>query len=134
MPLKQKLLEVGTADGRVREIALAGDEFLIGRGEDCDLPLHDPEVSRHHCLIRVRGQEIMVTDLGSSNGTYINGHRLLSQVKLATGDEIVIGPFRYILDLGDNPDFHLPENVRADPQAATRTIKDIRKRFGQSEP
>jgi len=125
--MKQKLLEVGAADGRVREIMLSGDDFLVGRGDDCDLCLHDPEVSRHHCLIRVRGNETAISDLGSSNGTFINGHRLLSQTKLVTGDEIVLGPFRYVIDLGDDPDFHLHGNLGDDPQAATRTIKDMGK-------
>jgi pSer/pThr/pTyr-binding forkhead associated (FHA) protein len=124
--MKSKLLEVGAVDGRVREIPLSGDELLLGRGEDCDLCLRDPEISRHHCLIRTRGHETAISDLGSSNGTFINGHRLLSQTKLVTGDEIVLGPFRYVIDLGDDPDFRLPGNLGDDPQAATRTIKEIR--------
>ena len=123
--MKRKLMEIGTSDGRVREIPLTGDEFLIGRGEDCDLCLHDPEISRHHSLIRTRGNETAISDLGSSNGTFINGNRLLSQAKLRTGDEIVLGPFRYIVDLGDDADFHLPEYV-GDPQTTTRTLKDMR--------
>ena len=130
--MKQKLLEVGAVDGRVREILLSGDEFLVGRGEDCDLCLRDPEVSRHHCLIRVRGRETAISDLGSSNGTFINGHRLLSQAKLNTGDEIVLGPFRYVVDLGVNPDFQLPGLVSDDPQAATRTVKDMRNTIKKS--
>lgn len=125
--MKPKLLEVGAADGRVREIILSDDEFLIGRGEDCTLCLHEPDISRHHCLIRTRGAQPIISDLGSSNGTFINGHRLLSQTPIATGDEIRIGPFRYIVDLGDNPDFQLPELLAADPLAATRTIKDMKK-------
>lgn len=126
--MKAKLLEVGAADGRVREISLSGDEFLIGRGEDCDLCLHEPDISRHHCLIRTRGAaQPIISDLGSSNGTFINGHRLLSQTPIATGDEIRLGPFRYVVDLGDNPDFQLPELISADPLAATRTLKDTKK-------
>lgn len=125
--MKPKLLETGAADGRVREIPLVGEEFLIGRGEDCDLCLHDPEISRHHCLLRFRGSEVVLSDLGSSNGTYINGHRLLSQIKLNTGDELSLGASRYIFDLGDNPDFQLPQFVGEDPQAATRTLKEMRR-------
>ncbi len=125
--MKRKLLEVDAVDGRVREIPLSGDEFVIGRGEDCDLCLHDPEISRHHSLVRFRGNETALSDLGSSNGTFVNGHRLLSQMKLATGDEIVLGPFRYIVDLGDDPDFHLPDSM-FDPQTATRTLKDMKRK------
>jgi pSer/pThr/pTyr-binding forkhead associated (FHA) protein len=129
--MKQKLLEVGAVDGRVREILLTGDEFLVGRGDDCDLCLRDPEISRHHSLIRLRGHETVISDLGSSNGTFINGHRLLSQTKLSTGDEIVLGPFRYVVDLGDKPDFQFPGGVGADAQLATRTIKDMRDKLGK---
>jgi len=129
--MKQKLLEVSAADGRVREIPLTGDEFLIGRGEDCDLSVHDPETSRHHCLIRIRGNEITIADLGSSNGTHINGHRLLSQVKLKTGDEIAIGNSRFVVDLDDDPDFHLPESISNDPQAATRMLNDVKKHLAE---
>jgi pSer/pThr/pTyr-binding forkhead associated (FHA) protein len=126
--MKQKLLEVGAADGRVREISLSGEEFLIGRGDDCDLCLHDPAISRHHCLIRMRGHETAISDLGSSNGTFINGHRLLSQTKLNTGDTVNLGPFRYVVDLGDNPDFRLPGSSGEDSQqVATRTLKDVRR-------
>jgi pSer/pThr/pTyr-binding forkhead associated (FHA) protein len=125
--MNAKFLEVGAADGRVREINLSSEEYLVGRGEDCNLVLHDPSISRHHCLVRIRGKEAIISDLGSSNGTFINGHRLLSQTKLNTGDELALGTYRYIVDLGDNPDFRLPDALGFDPQAATRTVKDMRR-------
>lgn len=52
--MKAKLFELDMPDSRVREITLQNDEFLIGRGDDCDLCIRDPEVSRHHVLIRQR--------------------------------------------------------------------------------
>lgn len=100
MPLR--LFEPGKPGEPVRENAVTGDEFLLGRGADCDLRLHDSAASRHHCLIRIRGGEVTLADLGSSNGTYLNGTRVLSQTALHTGDEIRIGDFRYIVDLGDD--------------------------------
>src|SRR5688572_26382944 len=134
--MKAKLIDVGSTQGSVREIPLSGDEFLVGRGEDCDLCLYDPGVSRHHCLIRLRGDEATVTDLGSSNGTFVNGTRLISQLALRTGDELRVGPCQFIVDLGDDPEFRSPEMAAADFKASTATIKDLRrddpKAFGET--
>src|SRR5262249_45495729 len=78
-----------------REIPITKDEFLIGRGTDCDLRLPDGAISRHHCLIRVRGKEATISDLGSSNGTYVNGQRVRSQAALRHGDEIALDAYRF---------------------------------------
>lgn len=100
-----RLLEPSSGAEPVREIPLGGDQFLIGRGSDCDLRLHVSEISRHHCMLRIQGSEVTLVDLGSSNGSYVNGTRVLSQAALRTGDEIRLGPCRFFLDLGDDPDW-----------------------------
>ena len=130
MPLR--LLEPGQKGEPVREIPILGGEFLLGRGTDCDLRLHDTAISRHHCLIRVRGQEVNLVDLGSSNGTYLNGTRVLSQTALQTGDEIRLGDHRYIVDRGDDPDWaekYLQNDV--DPRAVTSRLppQDLAKKL-----
>ena len=122
--MKAKLIDLGAIGGLAREIALT-DEFLLGRGEDCDLTLRDPEVSRHHCLIRIRPAESVASDLGSSNGTYLNGKRIVSQTTVRTGDELRLGQARFLIDLGDDPDFRIPQEAFADPLTATRQIKNI---------
>ena len=53
-------------------------------------------------MIRMRGGEITLMDLGSSNGTFVNGSRVISQTALKSGDEITLGDFRFHLDLGDS--------------------------------
>ncbi len=98
--MKARLLEK-TAEG-FREIALQSDEFLIGRGSDCDLTLHHTDVSRHHCLIHIRRDDVTASDLGSSNGTYLNGERIISQRTLRTGDALKIGAILFLVDLGDD--------------------------------
>ena len=98
-----KLIEPAVGMVRTREISIPKEEFLIGRGSDCDLRLNDEDISRHHCLIRVRGQEATLSDLGSSNGTFVNGKRVLSQVLLRSADEIRVGGCRFLVDLGDTP-------------------------------
>jgi len=121
-----KLIEPGAGGQRAREVLIVGDEFLIGRGSDCDLRLRDINISRHHCIIRIRPQEITLTDLGSSNGSYVNGHRVVSQTALKSGDEIQVAEFRFFLDLGEGD--VLPESIpNVDPLANTFKITDVKK-------
>jgi pSer/pThr/pTyr-binding forkhead associated (FHA) protein len=97
MPVK--LLEQADASEQRREIAITKEEFLIGRGADCDLRLAVKAVSRHHCLLRTRSNEITLADLGSANGTFVNDQRIRSQVTLRHGDKIGIGDFRFLVEL-----------------------------------
>lgn len=112
-----KLIEPGDQTNPTREIPLSSEEMLIGRGNDCEIRLRDPDVSRHHCLIRLRGPEITISDLGSSNGTFVNGQSILSQVVLQSGDEIKVGNSRFLLDSGAG--LSLPD---IDPLATTRRL------------
>lgn len=82
----------------------------------------------------------MISDLGSSNGTFVNGNRLLSQIRLATGDEIQLGPCRFVIDLGDQPDFKVPQQRAIDSTAQTFTatygrlgVSETRNNEGQAE-
>ncbi len=117
-----KLLEPGVGTEGTREISISKEEFLIGRGPDCDLRVNDDDISRHHCLIRLRGNEATLSDLGSSNGTFVNSKRVLSQVALASGDEICLGKCRFFVDLGDRSEgvHKLPD--KSDPLAVTRKM------------
>lgn len=63
----------------------------IGRAPINDLILRDPMVSEHHALVWTSGTEVWVRDLGSSNGTSVNGKRVNQPVKLAVGDVIEVG-------------------------------------------
>jgi hypothetical protein len=63
---------------------------VIGRSKECDIQLADPNVSRRHAELRQEGATYWVVDLGSTNGTEVNGRRQ-KQTKLADGDRIVVG-------------------------------------------
>jgi diguanylate cyclase (GGDEF)-like protein len=65
-------------------------EVVIGRGRRADVRLIDEGVSRLHAKIRVDGEKLFVDDLGSRNGTYVNGSQIKQQV-LADGDKIQVG-------------------------------------------
>lgn len=65
---------------------------VIGRGNEANLKLPAATVSRHHCEIYVYEGQIVVRDLGSSNGTVVNGHRIMGPTFLTVDDELTIGP------------------------------------------
>ncbi|MEY3680594.1 MAG: hypothetical protein RL547_1207 [Actinomycetota bacterium] len=93
---------VGTATLMVRSGPQAGERFVLtaeatrlGRHPDSDISLDDISVSRRHAEIRHDGDEFVLRDVGSLNGTYVNQRRVDSVV-LQQGDEILIGRFRLL--------------------------------------
>jgi pSer/pThr/pTyr-binding forkhead associated (FHA) protein len=66
----------------------------IGRGPGCDISLPNPAVSRTHAAVRVEGTTVVVEDLGSANGTAVNGEPIDSARRLANGDVIEVGGSR----------------------------------------
>ena len=92
--LQAKLKAVGgTHDGEV--IPLQSKRFLIGREEDCHLRPNSDSVSRHHCAFIVDEFSVRVRDLGSTNGTYVNGQRVQGSVGLQSGDHVEIGNLEF---------------------------------------
>jgi hypothetical protein len=71
----------------------------VGRAADNDLVLSDPEVSRHHARLEPDGQHWRAVDLGSTNGTWLNGVRL-NAADIAAGDELAFGGVRYTVAAG----------------------------------
>ena len=71
-------------------VRLAEEPLVIGRLPECDVVLADPNVSRRHAEVRRDGSAVVLVDLGSTNGTRVNGAHV-KQRQLADGDEISIG-------------------------------------------
>jgi adenylate cyclase len=67
-----------------------GGKARIGRSETSEIVLADPSVSREHAVVEIRAGEPVVRDLGSTNGTFVNGRRVRAQ-SLRDGDELVFG-------------------------------------------
>lgn len=82
------IVEKGPGSGRMFPIDV---ESVAGRLPSCRIALPDNKVSREHARFFVSAGAVYVADLGSSNGTFVNGHRISSPVRLASGDEVVIG-------------------------------------------
>jgi serine phosphatase RsbU (regulator of sigma subunit) len=80
-------------------IRLAAGGFTVGRTEGADLVLPGAEISRRHCRLDIvgtevlAGGEVLLTDLGSTNGTFVDGTRILQPVVLASGNRVTVGPY-----------------------------------------
>ena len=79
------------ANSAGKEIKLPAARFLIGRDEDCHLRPKSDLVSRHHCMVLVEDDGVVVRDLGSRNGTYVNDQRIVGEQLLAAGDRLRVG-------------------------------------------
>lgn len=73
-----------------RVVLLTSPVTVVGRGADADLRVHDTGVSRAHAELRVEGDVVRVVDLGSTNGTLVNGRPVTTAV-LSDGDSIEVG-------------------------------------------
>jgi hypothetical protein len=87
LPVQLEILEGAEAGAQVPVDA----EVLIGRGDDADLTLADAGVSRSHARVSAGVTGASIEDLGSSNGTFVNGERISAAQPLRDGDEIQLG-------------------------------------------
>jgi serine/threonine protein kinase len=94
-PAGLQLAVGGTATQATTFHLVAPTTLLVGRAEDCDIrpAAHDRKVSRHHCRIEVDPPAVSVIDLGSTNGTQVNGVGIGEHL-LSDGDEITAGGIR----------------------------------------
>ncbi len=88
---------------------LTGEEFLIGRSPDCDLVVPDRQVSRYHARLRREGTAFVLEDLGSKNGTHLNGTRIEGPTPVQDGDEIQIALAVKLTFLGTDATIPLSE-------------------------
>ncbi len=89
---------------------IKGDRVTIGRTDDNTFPISEPSISSHHCEILLRGREVIVRDLHSTNGTFIDGEEVtervikpgqvlrLGQVEMRLETETPVGPAKKPLD------------------------------------
>jgi predicted component of type VI protein secretion system len=81
------------------EIPLRQAEFLIGRERDCHLRPTSELISKRHCRIKTDGVGVTVEDLGSKNGTFVNGNRIDEAVAVTDGDLIKVGPLVFAVKI-----------------------------------
>src|SRR5207302_9096053 len=81
--------------GRTHELNV--DKTTIGRVEDNTFPIAEPSVSSHHCEVLLRGPEVVVRDLNSTNGTFINGEKVTESV-IKPGQTLRLGQIEIRLE------------------------------------
>src|SRR5580704_11309777 len=92
------------------DITLDRTIVVVGRHPACETRLDSLRVSRHHCCMTQENGEVVVRDLGSTNGIRINGQRV-EMGRLRPGDELSIAHIRYRLDGGESqPEMTLADN------------------------
>lgn len=100
-PVKQRTM-FGTFDLAALQQGGGKREAIIGRLPTCDIVLPYPQLSgRHASVTKAPDGNLLITDLGSTNGTYVNGTRLVPHhpVSVAPGSKIFVGPYPMIVDL-----------------------------------
>ncbi|MEW5941691.1 MAG: FHA domain-containing protein, partial [Chloroflexota bacterium] len=70
---------------------LEGDQLIIGRDASSSIAINDAEISRKHSRLSFQGGKYVLEDLGSTNGTFVNGQRLAGPVVLKPGDVVSLG-------------------------------------------
>lgn len=91
------VLVVDSGKHRGRQVQLKAESIVIGRGEDAQVRIGSADVSREHCTLRPTSQGVLVKDHGSRNGTLINDERITTEVLLAPGSTLTVGPMRFRL-------------------------------------
>ncbi len=102
MPAPTLLITVGPDAGTSHSLA---EDAVIGRSLRADIVLSDEAASREHARLRPEGLTVVIEDLDSSNGSWINGERIDAPRRLEGGDVIQIGDTTMILSLetGEQP-------------------------------
>ncbi len=105
------------------DITLDRAMVVVGRHPACDTRLDSLRVSRHHCCMTQENGEVVVRDLGSTNGIRINGQRV-EIGRLRSGDELSIAHIRYRLENGQAHDQTIAEPVGVFAQAARAELEE----------
>lgn len=83
---------------RGREIRIRKPEIIIGRARGCKVRIASADVSRQHCRLRIEGTDVVVQDLGSSNGTRLNGELCQGLRTVHPFDRLQIGPITFLVE------------------------------------
>jgi predicted component of type VI protein secretion system len=96
MHVMLKILQ-GSKQGK--EVKIPTPKCLIGRGEDCHLRPQSEAISRRHCVILTTENEVVVRDLSSRNGTFVNDEQVKEEAVLLHGDVLRVGPLQFEIDI-----------------------------------
>ncbi len=117
-----RLLAFNPSDSQTRELTLSKLEILLGSDEQNDLVIRDSTVSRNHAKVTRQGNRYQIVDLGSTNGTFVNGRRLRGTMWLRQGDELRLGGAKFVFAVGKA---ETSLGAKRNPWRPVRTITEI---------
>jgi pSer/pThr/pTyr-binding forkhead associated (FHA) protein len=120
MQVRLKVLQ-GSKTGK--EIKIPTPQCLVGRSEECHLRPQTDAISRRHCLIMTTENEVVVRDLKSRNGTFVNGEKVTEEAVLLSGDQLRVGPLSFEVVI---------ETVKA-KRPKVHDIKDVAARTAEGD-
>lgn len=117
-------LVVTNDNANAKQVRL-GSETVIGRSRECNLRIASGQVSRQHCMIRVEDSRVLVRDLGSANGTEVDGVTIPPEIDIpvAPGSSLVVGPLKFVFEFTPDPPKELNEDEEL--QSTTEDISPI---------
>ncbi|MGA2231542.1 MAG: FHA domain-containing protein [Tepidisphaeraceae bacterium] len=98
----QVVLFIFQSKAERQSVSISGDITVIGRREDCDLRISHLDVSRRHCRLLKEPDGLRVEDMGSSNGTLVNGKKV-SEALMSPGDRLRVGPVTFVVQIDGQP-------------------------------
>lgn len=86
-------------DQNGKEFGIVKTPFVIGKGEGCNLRVNNKAISRKHLQITRYGENFFLEDMGSTNGTFVNGQRIEAgeRIKIKDGQEIILANKKYLI-------------------------------------
>jgi pSer/pThr/pTyr-binding forkhead associated (FHA) protein len=102
--------------GRAHDLKV--DKTTIGRVDDNTFPIAESSVSSHHCEILLRGNDVVVNDLNSTNGTFINGDKITGEAVLKPGQVLRLGQIELRLDVEGAASAPAPPPAASTPATA----------------
>ena len=106
--------------GSTNELSFDKDEVTVGRVRGNDIVLPKGNVSKHHCHLIIQGDEVVVEDLHSTNGTYVNGRKIAEPTPVSTTDKIFVGDFIIRLNLlSSTMEVMRPGHLAGPPEAGS---------------
>ena len=110
-----------------KTIPIPGAQFLIGRDETCHLRPASPNISNKHCILFLGTEKVTVVDLGSTNGTFVNGRQVKGEIEVSSGDVLKVGPLEFFVNfilVESNGVAEKPQRSHPRPQGKTMSVME----------
>jgi pSer/pThr/pTyr-binding forkhead associated (FHA) protein len=110
-------------EGDPQQWPVSEGSLVLGRAKECQISIADTRLSRRHTQVRCEGRRVVISDLGSVNGTFVNGARILEPQDLHHGDRVRLGPFELLYEILSPPEPEIPERqtiVMEEPSSLPR--------------